>query len=235
MTWRASNRNEAGGDFNADAPQAGPALDRPRMAPGMRRPQKSPADAESVRVRVQVDPATVAAELVPVASLFKDAHVRSRRLGQRVVRSLAEARSNVLFGDQRGIKRPLIALTTKKEMGPVRHALSQMVVAGVMTVHPPMRPGAEPAKAAEVSAPRVFTFTPPPLPEDVPEDTVPFPGTPAPQEKRTTGLPPSGAPASRSPSPAASPASRPFGPVVTTERKVVFSFDDPFDPTDHED
>jgi hypothetical protein len=35
---------------------------------------------------------------------------------------------------------PLIALTTRRAMGPARHILSQMVVAGTMTVHPPYNP-----------------------------------------------------------------------------------------------
>ena len=206
------------------------------MAPGMRRPQKSTADAESVRVRVQADPATVAAELVPVASLFRDVHVRSRRLGQRVVRSLAAARTDLLFGHQRGIKRPLIALTTKKEMGPVRHALSQMVVAGVMTVHPPVRPGAEPVKAAESSAPRVFTFTPPPLPDEpTSEQGQGTMATAVPENKSPVRLPASRVPATTRPASGPLPAPRSFGPVVTTERKVVFSFDEPFDPSDPED
>jgi hypothetical protein len=38
------------------------------------------------------------------------------------------------------VRFPLIALTTRRAMGPARHVLSQMVVAGTMTVHPPYNP-----------------------------------------------------------------------------------------------
>lgn len=43
---------------------------------------------------------------------------------------------DVLQG-QRGLRYPLIALTTQRSMGPARHALSQKVVGGTMTIHPP--------------------------------------------------------------------------------------------------
>lgn len=43
---------------------------------------------------------------------------------------------DVLQG-QRGVRYPLIALTTQRSMGPARHALSQKVVGGTMTIHPP--------------------------------------------------------------------------------------------------
>jgi len=35
--------------------------------------------------------------------------------------------------------RPMMALLAKKNLGPVRHVLSQMVVAGVMIVSPPVQ------------------------------------------------------------------------------------------------
>ncbi|HMV67476.1 MAG TPA: hypothetical protein PKA64_11545 [Myxococcota bacterium] len=45
--------------------------------------------------------------------------------------------------------RPLMAMTAKKSLGPVRHVLSQMVVAGTMVVQPPVEvrvpDGARPA------------------------------------------------------------------------------------------
>jgi hypothetical protein len=47
--------------------------------------------------------------------------------------------SSVLHG-KRTLRFPLIALTTRRSMGPSRHVLSQMVVAGTMTVHPPYNP-----------------------------------------------------------------------------------------------
>lgn len=43
----------------------------------------------------------------------------------------------------RGVRRPLIALSTEQNMGPVRHALSQRVVAGTMTVHYSLAPREE--------------------------------------------------------------------------------------------
>lgn len=48
--------------------------------------------------------------------------------------------------------RPMMALMAKKNLGPVRHVLSQMVVAGVMIVSPPVqvrvpeRSGIEPSR-----------------------------------------------------------------------------------------
>ena len=47
--------------------------------------------------------------------------------------------ASVLHGI-RTLRFPLIALTTRRSMGPSRHVLSQMVVAGTMTVHPPYNP-----------------------------------------------------------------------------------------------
>ena len=47
--------------------------------------------------------------------------------------------TSVLHG-KRTLRFPLIALTTRRSMGPSRHVLSQMVVAGTMTVHPPYNP-----------------------------------------------------------------------------------------------
>ena len=47
--------------------------------------------------------------------------------------------SSVLHGFH-AMRFPLIALNTRRSMGPARHILSQMVVAGTMTVHPPYNP-----------------------------------------------------------------------------------------------
>ena len=53
--------------------------------------------------------------------------------------SIEPTQTSVLHG--RHVKRyPLIALTTQRSMGPYRHILSQMVVAGTMVVHPPYNP-----------------------------------------------------------------------------------------------
>ena len=48
-------------------------------------------------------------------------------------------RENILFGE-RGLKWPLMALRTQMDLGPARHALAQMVVAGEMVVFPPFVP-----------------------------------------------------------------------------------------------
>ncbi len=49
------------------------------------------------------------------------------------------SRDNILFGE-RGLKWPMMALRTQMELGPCRHALAQMVVAGEMVVFPPFVP-----------------------------------------------------------------------------------------------
>jgi len=45
-------------------------------------------------------------------------------------------KKDVLQG-QRGVRFPLIALTSQRSMGPSRHVLSQKVVGGTMVIHPP--------------------------------------------------------------------------------------------------
>jgi len=45
-----------------------------------------------------------------------------------------------LLQGKRGIRFPLISLSTQRDMGPYRHALSQKVVGGTMVVHPPFKP-----------------------------------------------------------------------------------------------
>lgn len=45
-------------------------------------------------------------------------------------------KKDVLQG-QRGVRYPLIALTSQRSMGPSRHVLSQKVVGGTMVIHPP--------------------------------------------------------------------------------------------------
>ena len=53
--------------------------------------------------------------------------------------SMKPNQTSVLHGHH-AKRYPLIALTTQRSMGPSRHILSQMVVAGTMTVHPPYNP-----------------------------------------------------------------------------------------------
>lgn len=52
--------------------------------------------------------------------------------------------ASVLHG-QRRFGWPMMALQTQRELGPVRHAISQMVVSGTMTIFPPwVKPPAPP-------------------------------------------------------------------------------------------
>lgn len=46
-------------------------------------------------------------------------------------------RSALLFGPRRGLYRPTMALQTIQRMGPVRHALAQRAVCGIVEVHAP--------------------------------------------------------------------------------------------------
>jgi hypothetical protein len=97
-------------------------------------------------------------ELRPVHVLSAQ-HGVAMRLGEQA--RMLPFREDSLYGT-RSVKKPLIAITAKKEPGPVRHALSQMVVAGTMTVH--QSPAGVPLPSPG-SQPRVFTFTPPPVSE----------------------------------------------------------------------
>ena len=56
-------------------------------------------------------------------------------IGTKTIKGLRK-QSDVLQG-QRGIRYPLIALTSQRSMGPSRHILSQKVVGGTMVIHPP--------------------------------------------------------------------------------------------------
>ncbi len=153
-------------------------------------------------------------ELLPRPALLSRCHADARRLAR--AGAPARVRIDLLFGS-RGIKRPMVALVTKQNLGPCRHALAQMVVAGVMTVHPPLGPG-QAAPVTTTSAPRVLTFTPPPR------------GDP------DTGRPPSSArppvaSGTRPPAPApargAAPAPKRAGSNVTYERSVLEDFEPP--------
>ena len=69
-------------------------------------------------------------------SLSKKLMDQRRSLSERHFLVLLRKKDDVLQG-QRGVRYPLIALTTQRSMGPARHALSQKVVGGTMTIHPP--------------------------------------------------------------------------------------------------
>ncbi len=150
-------------------------------------------------------------ELLPRPSLLGRSHADACRLGE--AGETLSPRRGLLFGT-RGIKRPMVALTTKQNMGPCRHALAQMVVAGVMTVHPPLRPGQAPPTPANTE-PRVLTFTPPPR-EPEPGRR---PAAPAPPAQTAP-------PTQAAPRPAPAPASpgRPGERVVTYERTIIADF-----------
>jgi hypothetical protein len=51
-----------------------------------------------------------------------------------------KANTKTVLNGVRGIRYPFLALMTRRSMGPARHVLSQKVVAGTMTVHPPYKP-----------------------------------------------------------------------------------------------
>lgn len=167
-------------------------------------------------------------ELVPTRGPLSRSHRQAVQLGEAAEHPAFHR--DLLYG-RRGIKRPMVALTTKKELGNCRHALSQMVVAGVMTVHPPMRPG-ERSKDAAAAEPRVLTFTPPP-PRDAeaepqarpaPRAVVPSPPPKAP------GPPPT----ARTPRAERAPNRVDLGDrVLTFERRTVEDFNP--HPTEDED
>ena len=61
-----------------------------------------------------------------------------RSLSEHHFRVHLHKKKDVLQG-QRGIRFPLIALTSQRSMGPSRHVLSQKVVGGTMVIHPPFK------------------------------------------------------------------------------------------------
>lgn len=162
-------------------------------------------------------------ELLHRPSLLGATLPSAQRLGRAVEHP--PFRSDRLFG-YRAIKRPLIAIATKKELGNCRHALSQMVVAGVMTVYPPIKPGAKPAEAPQLG-PRVLTFTPPPPKDVAPEPTPapPPPPRPAPAARPaiTASVPQRRPPPGPANKPTA-PAPDRLGRTVSIERRVVEDF-----------
>jgi len=147
-------------------------------------------------------------------------------------------RQDLLYGPHRGIKRPLIALTTRQNMGPARHALERMTVAGTMVVHSapfgraPSAGGPAPSGSGADGGPRVLTFTPPPLKDEAAAEATPSPVplTPAPPPAAVARP----APAARKPVKAPNaPAVRytPDGRVITLERHTL----EDFNPTRPED
>lgn len=70
---------------------------------------------------------------------LRSTHRPAGRLYRRAILNTPTFKLDLLYGD-RQFGWPLAALRAQQELGPVRHALSQMVVAGVMTVFPPWGP-----------------------------------------------------------------------------------------------
>jgi hypothetical protein len=77
--------------------------------------------------------------LLPAPSPLAATLTQARRLWPGRA-ALASAQVDVLYG-RRGMKNPFLALTVRKDLGNCRHALSQVVVAGVMYVSAPVFPG----------------------------------------------------------------------------------------------
>ena len=77
-------------------------------------------------------------------SPFSRAHVVAGRLCGRGPAFHAWDDAALLPG-RRTFGWPLMALQAQRDLGPVRHALAQRVVAGTMTIHPPILIQAPPA------------------------------------------------------------------------------------------
>lgn len=79
------------------------------------------------------------------SSLLRREHPRAARFGEVAMGLSQKFHQDTLLGT-RSFGWPLMALQVQSSLGPCRHALSQMVVAGTMTVFPPFmstRPGNE--------------------------------------------------------------------------------------------
>ena len=86
-------------------------------------------------------------------SLFQSPMRRSHDRATRFHRRALEARlhSDMLHGE-RGSTWPMMALQCTQELGDCRHALSQMVVAGTMSVYPPIHISANPQTTNDASS-----------------------------------------------------------------------------------
>lgn len=67
---------------------------------------------------------------------FAKYHQHACMLGKESIVFLPKEHKDILRGE-RGTRYPLMCLTTQRTMGPSRHVLSQMVVGGSMSIHPP--------------------------------------------------------------------------------------------------
>jgi hypothetical protein len=71
------------------------------------------------------------------AKLLSHSYSISTRIGRASRAASGTARQDILYGPNHAVKYPLMALRTQMDMGPARHALSQIVVSGEMVVFPP--------------------------------------------------------------------------------------------------
>lgn len=79
------------------------------------------------------------------SSPLRREHTKAARLQAPATGKATHFHQDILLGE-RNFGWPLMALRTQTSIGPCRHAISQMVVAGTMTVFPPFmstRPGNE--------------------------------------------------------------------------------------------
>jgi hypothetical protein len=70
---------------------------------------------------------------------FAHVHKHALMLGKENITFLPNEHKDILRGE-RGTRYPFMCLTTQRTMGPSRHVLSQMVVGGSMSIHPPFKP-----------------------------------------------------------------------------------------------
>lgn len=77
-------------------------------------------------------------------SPLRQDHARSARAMAQALELVSQRHDRLLHG-ARDFGWPVLALRTNFALGPVRHALSQQVVAGTMTVFPPVAAHVSPA------------------------------------------------------------------------------------------
>jgi hypothetical protein len=72
------------------------------------------------------------------SALSEAQHARAVHLAGHRAQELAQAAASVTRG-RVTMGRPMMAITARRDLGPVRHALAQRVVAGSMTTQPPVQ------------------------------------------------------------------------------------------------
>jgi hypothetical protein len=82
------------------------------------------------------DPPTV--KLKVGSPVSRKSHDEATLLASKNLHKFASQATSFCHG-RRQFGRPMMALTAKKSLGPVRHVLSQMVVAGSMKVNAPVQ------------------------------------------------------------------------------------------------